>query len=113
MQTSTLLTNLKLTNFSLLKMVFETSKRRVTFLSLICLIKFFRKQLTVGSLNINHHLNFKKRTHTHTHKELGPVPQKMIKFNPGLKTNFNQGFLVYEHVTRAHKMLLCLYSEIQ
>ena len=30
-----------------------------------------------------------------------------------IKPNFKQGFLVYELVTRAYKLLLCLYSEIQ
>ena len=57
-----LLTNLKLKHFSLLKMVFETLKGLVTFLSSIFLVKFFKKQLTIGSIDINHRLNFKKHT---------------------------------------------------
>ena len=57
-----LLSNLKLKHFSLLKMVFETLKGRVTFLSSIFLVKFFKKQLTIGSIDINHRLNFKKHT---------------------------------------------------
>lgn len=57
-----LLTNLKLKHFSLLKMVFETLKGRVTFLSSIFRVKFFKKQLTIGSIDINHRLNFKKHT---------------------------------------------------
>ena len=57
-----LLTNLRLKHFSLLKMVFETLKGRVTFLSSIFLVKFFKKQLTIGSIDINHRLNFKKHT---------------------------------------------------
>ena len=63
-----LLTNLKLKHFSLLKMVFETLKGRVTFLSSIFLVKFFKKQLTIESIDINHRLNFKK--HTEKKKEL-------------------------------------------
>ena len=55
-----LLTDLKLKHFSLLKMVFETSKGRVTFLSLIFLVKCFKKQLTIGSININRRLNCRK-----------------------------------------------------
>ena len=54
-------------------------------------MKFFKKQLTIGSLNMNHHLNFKK--HTHTLKELSPAPQKMIKFNPGLSQISSKVFL--------------------
>ena len=57
-----LLTNLKLKHFSVLKMVFETLKGRVTFLSSIFLVKFFKRQLTIGSIDINHRLNFKKHT---------------------------------------------------
>ena len=42
-----------------------------------------------------------------TRMQPGPVPGKMVKFNP----NFKQGFLVQEHVPRAYKILLCLYFE--
>ena len=73
-----LLTDLKLKHFSLLKMVFETSKGRVTFLSSIFLVEFFKKQLTIGSININHRLNFKK--HTEKKNELIVSYKKINRF---------------------------------
>ena len=42
----------------------------------------------------------------------GPVPRKMIKFNPGLSQILSKVLLVYESVTLGYKMPLCpLYFE--